>query len=222
MWAGDSQLPFSVWEIYLKIQVKQRLTDEWMQTYPLQKRHQAIIKATAWGFTTMVKSFVWGKFTKSAHSVSFQIILKKNCTALLTALLCLFKSPPLFGSGWVGMNPQSIWQTVTSKTSNCQQPFQYLTKISGLSISAIMSFDKCIFFGVHPKVRGIYHKPSNLGSQVPLGLDPRSTVPRHFNWLDQSLTSACQLFLWVKSGKLQKGEQREICLCGEKQGGVLC
>lgn len=61
--AGDSELPFSVREIYLDIQVKQRLTDEWKQTYPLQEKHQAIIKATPGGFTAMVKNLVWSEFT---------------------------------------------------------------------------------------------------------------------------------------------------------------
>lgn len=37
---------FSAQEIYLNIQVRQRLMDEWMQTCPLQEKHQAIIKTT--------------------------------------------------------------------------------------------------------------------------------------------------------------------------------
>lgn len=85
-----------------------------------------------------------------------------------------------------------------------------------------MSFDKCIFFGLYPKVQ------KNLLSTIQLRKPSTSWVRSTFNSpgaLPQTglITFCCMLAVpCVRSAQLQTGGQKEIRLCGEEQGAVSC
>lgn len=128
---------------------------------------------------------------------SLTVILSrfKTSAGLCSAQFCL---PPWFSSDWVGINLQSFWPTVNSLSNG-------LSDTWSLSISAITSSDKCIFFGVYSR---------NLPSTVQLRKPSASWVRSTFNSpgvppLTGSITN-CSMRTSRPSSR------QEGCLCGEQ------